>query len=153
MGFIISANNKGVENLRVTETIKQTEQQPNKQSEQPNFYQNQDNDSDSSLDYDSMHLMLDPHLRPATPKANLGISQRVYNEHKHMAQEYLKVQTEIAYSSRHKEKILAELIPEQRYERLETCSKLKDIVSFLFLCTVWNIRFSYILSSKRHLWI
>lgn len=76
-----------------------------------------------------MHLMLDPHLRPATPDANSVISQRIYNEHKQMAQEYLKVQTEIAYTSRHKEQLLAKLTPEQRKERLEICSYLKDTVS------------------------
>lgn len=79
-----------------------------------------------------MHLMLDPHLRPATPDANSAISQRIYNEHKQMAQEYLKVQTEIAYTSRHKEQLLAKMTPEQRKERLEICSYLKDTVSFFF---------------------
>lgn len=40
---------------------------------------------------DSMHMMLDPHLRPISPDLNDEESKRVFEEHKKLAQEYLKV--------------------------------------------------------------
>lgn len=56
--------------------------------------------SDPNLD--SMHMMLDPHLRPLTPDLTDETSKQIFEEHKQLAQEYLKVQTELAYLSRHK---------------------------------------------------
>lgn len=40
---------------------------------------------------DSMHMMLDPHLRPISPDLNNEESKRIFEEHKQLAQEYLKV--------------------------------------------------------------
>ncbi|XP_063626070.1 mitogen-activated protein kinase kinase kinase 7-like [Cydia splendana] len=51
---------------------------------------------------DSMHMMLDPHLRPISPDLNNEESKRIFDEHKQLAQEYLKIQTELAYLSQHK---------------------------------------------------
>lgn len=42
-------------------------------------------------DLDSMHMMLDPHLRPISPDLNNEESKRIFEEHKQLAQEYLKV--------------------------------------------------------------
>lgn len=47
------------------------------------------NDEDES--YDSMHLMLEEHLRPIPPKTNNRLSKEIFEEHKHLAKEYLKV--------------------------------------------------------------
>lgn len=44
-----------------------------------------------TLDLDSMYLMLEPNLRPATPDPNSRVSQQIYDEHNEMAREYLKV--------------------------------------------------------------
>ncbi|XP_038222266.1 mitogen-activated protein kinase kinase kinase 7-like isoform X2 [Zerene cesonia] len=53
-------------------------------------------------DLDSMHMMLDPHLRPISPDLANEESKRIFEEHKQLAQEYLKIQTELAYLSKHK---------------------------------------------------
>lgn len=49
-----------------------------------------DNDS-SSLDLETMHLMLEPNMRPVTPDPSSRISLEIFNEHKSLAQEFLKV--------------------------------------------------------------
>lgn len=41
---------------------------------------------------DSMHMMLDPHLRPISPDLSNEESKRIFEKHKQLAQEYLKVQ-------------------------------------------------------------
>lgn len=46
-------------------------------------------DTESSLD--SMYLMLEPNLRPATPDPNSRVSLQIFEEHKDLAREYLKV--------------------------------------------------------------
>lgn len=51
---------------------------------------------------DSMHMMLDPHLRPISPDLSNEESKRIFEKHKQLAQEYLKIQTELAYLSNHK---------------------------------------------------
>ena len=50
--------------------------------------QHQDN---TELDLDAMQLTLEPHLRPSTPDPNSHVSQEIFEEHMHLAQEYLKV--------------------------------------------------------------
>lgn len=45
----------------------------------------------SDVDLDSMCLLLDPHLRPATPDMTDVRSKALYDEHKQLAQEYLTV--------------------------------------------------------------
>ncbi|KAJ0174580.1 hypothetical protein K1T71_009688 [Dendrolimus kikuchii] len=54
---------------------------------------------------DSMHMMLDPHLRPISPDLNNEESKRIFEDHKQLAQEYLKIQTELAYLSNHKSEL------------------------------------------------
>lgn len=41
--------------------------------------------------YDSMHLMLEPHLRPVPPDPKSRLSKEIFEEHKDLAKEYLKV--------------------------------------------------------------
>lgn len=42
-------------------------------------------------DLDSVHLMLEPHLRPAPPDPRSDLSKQIFEEHKQLAKEYLKV--------------------------------------------------------------
>lgn len=49
-----------------------------------------------TLDLDSMYLMLEPNLRPATPDPHSRVSQQIYDEHNEMAREYLKVRVRAA---------------------------------------------------------
>lgn len=53
------------------------------------------NSLNSDLDLESLNLMLEPHLRPATP-TNSRLSQNIFNEHKSLAQEYLKVRFKVS---------------------------------------------------------
>lgn len=50
-----------------------------------------DSGSKTDADLDSMCLLLDPHLRPATPDMKDPSSKALYEEHKQLAQEYLTV--------------------------------------------------------------
>ncbi|XP_044272362.1 mitogen-activated protein kinase kinase kinase 7-like [Tribolium madens] len=74
-------------------------------------------------DLDKMYLLLEPHLRPATPDADNPQSMALFEEHKQLAQEYFKVQTELAYVSQKKNKLLAA----QSQEQQQHTKLLKDL--------------------------
>jgi mitogen-activated protein kinase kinase kinase 7 len=74
-------------------------------------------------DLDKMYLLLEPHLRPATPDGENPQSVALFEEHKQLAQEYFKVQTELAYLSQKKNKLLAAQSQEQQVQR----KTLKDL--------------------------
>uniref|UniRef100_A0A6M2DJQ0 Mitogen-activated protein kinase kinase kinase 7 n=1 Tax=Xenopsylla cheopis TaxID=163159 RepID=A0A6M2DJQ0_XENCH len=80
---------------------------------------------DTDSDLDSMCLTLEPHLRPATPDQNSRLSMKIYHEHKQSVQEYLKVQTEIAYVSKHRSELRESLDDEQHRQQQEIL-KLED---------------------------
>lgn len=50
-----------------------------------------DGSSHAESDLDSMYLLLDPHLRPATPDMDDPKSVALFEEHKQLAQDFLKV--------------------------------------------------------------
>ncbi|XP_043281270.1 mitogen-activated protein kinase kinase kinase 7-like [Venturia canescens] len=58
---------------------------------------------------DNMYRLLDVELRPLTPDYNSRLSQDIFQQHKQLAQEYLKVQTEIALLGQHKSETLESL--------------------------------------------
>ncbi|XP_026756151.2 mitogen-activated protein kinase kinase kinase 7-like [Galleria mellonella] len=68
---------------------------------------------------DSMHTMLEPHLRPISPDLNNEESKRIYEEHKQLAPEYLKVQTELAYLSNQKSELEAQMDEEELRQKRE----------------------------------
>lgn len=71
---------------------------------------NRPNHSDS-LDLESLNMMLDPHLRPVNPIRNHATSQQIFQEHKDIAEDYLKVDC---------------------FANLETCRKmLMDLFDFI----------------------
>lgn len=91
-------------------------------------------------------------MRPVTPDPSSRISLEIFNEHKQLAQEFLKVrfraslrvfaseilllcqvQTEIAYVTQHREELLSKMDPETRRQKLEVCSKLEERDSLLKL--------------------
>ncbi|XP_063916019.1 mitogen-activated protein kinase kinase kinase 7-like isoform X2 [Zophobas morio] len=74
-------------------------------------------------DLDEVYLLLEPHLRPATPDNENPQSVALFDEHKQLAQEYFKIQTEMAYLSQKKDKLLAEQSQEQQTQR----KVLKDL--------------------------
>lgn len=96
--FILSANNHGNERLTVTETkstlppadLNSAAAAASTTGGVPTTPREQ-TETESSLDLDSMYLMLEPNLRPATPDPNSRVSQQIFEEHKDLAREYLKV--------------------------------------------------------------
>lgn len=120
-----------------------------------------------------MLQILDPHLRPVPPAPMDQTSQKIYDDHMKLAQEYFKVifslshlhfvriclfwivlrhqfyqnQTEIAYLTKHKESILQNMTPEERKRRLDYCSKLKEKVSSSAFNVLALCRTSMLISS------
>ncbi|XP_050524364.1 mitogen-activated protein kinase kinase kinase 7-like isoform X2 [Daktulosphaira vitifoliae] len=62
---------------------------------------------------DHLYLMLDHQLRPILPDTTCPQSIEIFEEHKQLAEEYLKVQTEIAYLSKHMEQLAERLSQEE----------------------------------------
>ncbi|CAH2229964.1 jg14036 [Pararge aegeria aegeria] len=90
-------------------------------------------------DLDSMHMMLDPHLRPISPDLNNEESKRIFDEHKQLAQEYLKIQTELAYLSKHKSELEAEMDDEELRQKREIIQLENEKDSLIKLyCTLKN---------------
>ncbi|XP_003705183.1 mitogen-activated protein kinase kinase kinase 7 isoform X1 [Megachile rotundata] len=65
--------------------------------------------STTDKDLDNVYRLLDADLRPLTPDQTCERSKEIFEEHKQLAQEYLKVQTEIALLSQHKNEMLKNL--------------------------------------------
>lgn len=88
--FILTANRLGKEQLNVHQGSGNGES--NISSTNP-FRQEllRGDENDSSLDLETMHLMLEPNMRPVTPDPSSLISLEIFNEHKQLAQEFLKV--------------------------------------------------------------
>uniref|UniRef100_A0A1L8DKR2 Mitogen-activated protein kinase kinase kinase 7 n=1 Tax=Nyssomyia neivai TaxID=330878 RepID=A0A1L8DKR2_9DIPT len=125
------ANSEGKERLSVAETRIPAD---NNQERQTGGASEEDRgDSYTSLNLDSMHLMLEPHLRPATPDPENELSMQIFDEHKQLAQNYLKLQTEIAYVTKHRDEILAAMSPQERQARQEYCERLEEKEALLKL--------------------
>lgn len=136
----------------MTSTKEDSEASNNQQQQQKTGADDNDDDDD---DLASVHLMLEPHLRPAPPDLNSDLSKQVFDEHKQLAKEYLKVHlkfrcflykfqlkhfvslfsfsfsfeqihTEIAYVTKHRDEILSKMDPRERKERLELCNKVME---------------------------
>jgi hypothetical protein len=78
-------------------------------SDTPNVSAAGEGGGGSSSDLDNMYLMLDPQLQPIEPDTSSAESVRVFEEHKQLAQEYLRVQTEIAYTSHYRAQLVEQL--------------------------------------------
>jgi len=65
--------------------------------------------STTSEDLGNVCRLLDADLRPLTPDNTCKLSREIFEEHKQIAEEYLKVQTEIALLSQHKNEMLKNL--------------------------------------------
>jgi len=68
---------------------------------------------------DNVYLMLDPQLHPITPNTSCQQSVQIFEQHKQLAQEYLKVQTEIAYLSRYKAQLAERLSEAEGLSQLD----------------------------------
>ncbi|XP_050295852.1 mitogen-activated protein kinase kinase kinase 7 [Anthonomus grandis grandis] len=76
------------------------------------------------LNDDILLSTLDPELRPATPDTNDPKSMDVYEEHKKLAKEYLKMQTELVYLTQRRSELLQQEAEDERRQR--TLRKLQE---------------------------
>ncbi|XP_006623965.1 mitogen-activated protein kinase kinase kinase 7-like isoform X2 [Apis dorsata] len=81
--------------------------------------------STTDKDLDNVYRLLDADLRPLTPDQTCERSKEIFEEHKQLAQEYLKVQTEIALLGQHKNEMLKNLTIDSLRQQ-EELRKLED---------------------------
>ncbi|XP_015595655.1 mitogen-activated protein kinase kinase kinase 7 isoform X2 [Cephus cinctus] len=81
--------------------------------------------STTSEDLDNVYRLLDAELRPITPDYTCPQSREIFEEHKQLAQEYLKVQTEIVLLGQHKNEMLKNLSVDSLRQQQEL-RKLED---------------------------
>ncbi|XP_059472248.1 mitogen-activated protein kinase kinase kinase 7-like isoform X2 [Neocloeon triangulifer] len=82
-----------------------------------------------SEELDNVYQMLDPKLQPLPPDPDNPDSLRVFNEHKQLAQEYFRVQTEMAYTRQYRDHLAEKLSEEQLQQpsqQLEELAKLES---------------------------
>ncbi|XP_037028070.1 mitogen-activated protein kinase kinase kinase 7 [Bradysia coprophila] len=113
-------NSQGNKRLTVTEN-RSTAPTPESSTSNEN-----PSDSDVSIDLESIHLLLEPHLRPTTPDPNNSASQKIFKEHNELAKEYLRIHSEIVYVTWSKNQLLDAMPEDQRQERLEFSRRLEE---------------------------
>ncbi|KMQ95212.1 mitogen-activated protein kinase kinase kinase 7 [Lasius niger] len=90
--------------------------------------------STTSEDLGNVCRLLDADLRPLTPDDTCKRSREIFEEHKQIAQEYLKVQTEIALLSQHKNEMLKNLSIDSLRQQQELRKLEDEKESLLKLC-------------------
>ncbi|XP_062296930.1 mitogen-activated protein kinase kinase kinase 7-like isoform X1 [Scomber scombrus] len=110
------------------------------------------NGLDSSIPY----LKLDHQLQPLEPCPNSKESMAVFEQHIRLAQEYLKVQSEIAHLVRRKQELMSELEEDQREQQTsnrliqEHSKLLEDNSSLSTFCQGLKSNLSMIKSQNQH---
>lgn len=102
----------------------------------PNDCVDADLDVDADADVDagcgcteqSLAEILDPELQPEPPIPNNVESQAIYRDHRHMAKEYLSVDTNLYYAQDFKEKLILQMDRFEREQKQELLRKIKDKV-------------------------
>ncbi|BFG01361.1 mitogen-activated protein kinase kinase kinase 7 [Drosophila madeirensis] len=74
----------------------------------------------------SLAEILDPELQPEPPIPNNAESQSIYREHRHMAKEYLSVDTNLYYAQDFKDKLILQMDLAERDQKQELLRKIKD---------------------------
>ncbi|XP_016954586.1 mitogen-activated protein kinase kinase kinase 7 isoform X2 [Drosophila biarmipes] len=74
----------------------------------------------------SLAEILDPELQPEPPIPNDAESQLIYREHRHMAKEYLSVDTNLYYAQDFKDKLIVQMDRTEREQKQELLRKIKD---------------------------
>ncbi|EDV95141.1 mitogen-activated protein kinase kinase kinase 7 [Drosophila grimshawi] len=91
-----------------------------------------DEDTDADVDANcgcteqSLAEILDPELQPEPPIPNNAESQAIYRDHRHMAKEYLSVDTNLYYAQDFKEKLILQMDRIERDQKQELLRKIKD---------------------------
>lgn len=78
----------------------------------------------------SLADILDPDLQPEPPIPNNAESQAIYRDHRHMAKEYLSVDTNLYYAQDFKEKLILQMDRFEREQKQELLRKIKDKVTY-----------------------
>lgn len=81
----------------------------------------------------SLAEILDPELQPEPPIPNNAESQAIYRDHRHMAKEYLSVDTNLYYAQDFKDKLILQMDRIEREQKQEILRKIKDKVRSLNL--------------------
>uniref|UniRef100_A0A096M712 Mitogen-activated protein kinase kinase kinase 7 n=1 Tax=Poecilia formosa TaxID=48698 RepID=A0A096M712_POEFO len=103
----------------------------------------------------SVYLKLDHQLQPLAPCPNSHESMMVFEQHIRMAQDYLRVQSEIAHLLNRKEELMAELEQEQKEQQTssrliqEHNKLLEDNSSLSAVCQDLRSRLSLIQSQNQ----
>ncbi|XP_043466967.1 mitogen-activated protein kinase kinase kinase 7-like [Leptopilina heterotoma] len=92
----------------------------------PKSKKNLQGSSTMNEDLDNVYRLLDNEQRPRTPDHTCPQSREIFEEHKQLAQEYLKVQTEIALLSQQKNALLKNLSIEDRKQKEELLGLEKE---------------------------
>ncbi|XP_023031006.1 mitogen-activated protein kinase kinase kinase 7 [Drosophila willistoni] len=74
----------------------------------------------------SLAEILDPELQPEPPIPNNPESQAIYRAHRHMAKEYLSVDTNLYYAQDFKEKLILQMDRTEREQKQDLLRKIKD---------------------------
>ncbi|XP_034484048.1 mitogen-activated protein kinase kinase kinase 7 [Drosophila innubila] len=74
----------------------------------------------------SLAVLLDPELQPEPPIPNNAESLAIYRDHRHMAKEYLSVDTNLYYAQDFKEKLILQMDQIERAEKKDLLRKIKD---------------------------
>lgn len=74
----------------------------------------------------SLAEILDPELQPEPPIPNDAESQLIYRDHRHMAKEYLSVDTNLYYAQDFKDKLIVQMDRTEREQKQELLRKMKD---------------------------
>ncbi|XP_044022627.1 mitogen-activated protein kinase kinase kinase 7-like isoform X3 [Siniperca chuatsi] len=102
------------------------------------------------------YLKLDHQLQPLAPCPNSKESMAVFEQHIRMAQEYLKVQSEIAHLVRRKQELMSELEQDQREQQTssrlmqEHSKLLEDNSSLSAHCQGLKSKLSLLKSQNQH---
>lgn len=89
-----------------------------------------DVDADAGCGFTEQSLadILDPELQPEPPIPNDAESQAIYRAHRHMAKEYLSVDTNIYYAQDFKDKLILQMDRTEREQKMDLLRKMKDKV-------------------------
>ncbi|KAH8387974.1 hypothetical protein KR093_010732 [Drosophila rubida] len=87
-----------------------------------------DADVDAGCGYTEQSLadILDPELQPEPPIPNNAESQAIYRDHRHMAKEYLSLDTNLYYAQDFKDKLILQMDKIEREQKQELLRKIKD---------------------------
>ncbi|XP_037900422.1 mitogen-activated protein kinase kinase kinase 7 [Glossina fuscipes] len=124
------AKTDGKERLTVTDAkpIMAADKLPTHASKEIETQLDEDDDNN-----ESWHEMLDTELQPEQPIADNAESQEIYNDHRHLAKEYLRVNTNLYYVQDFKEKYLLKMDPEERREKEQILQKMSEKTELLEL--------------------